>query len=545
MSSNPGLIPNPSINYTSPNATGSLTYAPLPDVSGQAIILVTVMDDGGTTNGGINTLTRSFVVTVTPVNQAPTLNPIQDPQPVFENSINALSPATINLSGITDGPGDTGQVLSVTAVSSNPALVPNPSVVYTNPNTTGTLLYSLAPNASGKATITVTVTDDGGTANGGVNTFSQTFNVVVLPVNQAPTLGPIAHAEPDPRELGGGDDQPQRHHRRPGRHAEPGHRDHEPHAGDHRHPHGQLHQPEDDRHAHHRAAGFRHRHGDVRGQRGGRRRHRQRRRERLCPAARHGDGQSGQPAAQHQPDHQHHDPREFGAGDGHGVHCRRFGQRDQRDVRRRPRLVPVRAIPVPADGHDRTSGQWHGGDGDRLAEQQRHRQRDPDHQSWHGLHRGPGGHDWTLNVSLLGINPGTGDVGQVVFSPTAVSSNPDLIPKPSITYPNTNPTTGLADLTSGTLNYTPVPNASGTAIITVTVTDNGGTANGGKNTFTETFSITVLPVNQAPTLNPISPNPLVLPLSPGPQTVPLTGISDGLNNPPTSLTSRSAAATRP
>ena len=57
--------------------------------------------------------------------------------------------------------------------------------------------------------------------------------------------------------------------------------------------------------------------------------------------------------------------------------------------------------------------------------------------------------------------------------------------------------------------------------------DNGGTASGGKNTFSETFSITVTPVNQPPTLNPISPNPEVLPLSPGPQTVSLTGISDG------------------
>ena len=196
VSSNPGLIPNPSINYTTANTSGTLTFAPLPNVSGQAIILVTVMNDGGTANGGINSLTRSFTITVTPVNQAPTLNAIQDPQPVFENSISALSPATVALSGITDGPGDTGQVLTVSAVSSNPALVPNPTVIYTNPNTTGTLLYSLAPNASGKATITVTVTDNGGTANGGVNTFSQTFNIVVLPVSQAPTLGPIASPNP-------------------------------------------------------------------------------------------------------------------------------------------------------------------------------------------------------------------------------------------------------------------------------------------------------------------------------------------------------------
>ena len=102
-------------------------------------------------------------MTVTPVNQAPTLNAIPDPQPVFENSITSQSPTAVPLSGITDGPGDTGQVLTVTAVSSNPALVPNPSIIYTNPNTTGNLLYSLAPNASGKATITVTVADNGPT----------------------------------------------------------------------------------------------------------------------------------------------------------------------------------------------------------------------------------------------------------------------------------------------------------------------------------------------------------------------------------------------
>ena len=257
VSSNPGLIPNPAINYTSPNSTGTLTYAPLPDVSGQAIILVTVMNSGGTANGGVNTLTRTFTVTVTPVNQAPTLNPIGDPQPVFENSINALSPAAIALSGITDGPGDTGQVLTVSAVSSNTSLVPNPTVVYTNPNTTGTLLYSLAPNASGKATITVTVTDDGGTANGGVNTFSETFNVVVLPVAQAPTLGPIPTPNPILENSAGetislsgitagpGDTQALAiviTNLTPAIIATP---------------HGQLHQPERDRHAHHRAAGLR------------------------------------------------------------------------------------------------------------------------------------------------------------------------------------------------------------------------------------------------------------------------------------------------
>ena len=34
----------------------------------------------------------------------------------------------------------------------------------------GTLTYTLAPNANGSATVTVTLIDDGGTANGGVDT---------------------------------------------------------------------------------------------------------------------------------------------------------------------------------------------------------------------------------------------------------------------------------------------------------------------------------------------------------------------------------------
>ncbi len=70
-SSDPGLIPNPTVNYTSPNTTGSLSYAPAPDQHGSAVITVKVMDDGGTANGGDDTIERTFIVTVTPVPDAP------------------------------------------------------------------------------------------------------------------------------------------------------------------------------------------------------------------------------------------------------------------------------------------------------------------------------------------------------------------------------------------------------------------------------------------------------------------------------------------
>ena len=54
----------------------------------------------------------------------------------------------------------------------------------------GALTYTpSARNAYGSATVSVKATDDGGTANGGVNTSAaQTFTITVTPVNDAPTV---------------------------------------------------------------------------------------------------------------------------------------------------------------------------------------------------------------------------------------------------------------------------------------------------------------------------------------------------------------------
>src|SRR5262249_16108732 len=71
-SSNPGLVPNPRLNYTSPNSTGTLSFTPAAFATGSTTIAVTV-NNGGASN---NTVIRSFTVTVNPVNYAPTLDPI-------------------------------------------------------------------------------------------------------------------------------------------------------------------------------------------------------------------------------------------------------------------------------------------------------------------------------------------------------------------------------------------------------------------------------------------------------------------------------------
>jgi hypothetical protein len=174
-SSNPGLIPTPGVTYTSPNSTGSISYTPVANQSGSAVITVTVMDNGGTAGGGVNSFARTFTVNVTAVNDPPTLNAIANPASIPVGA----GLQTVNLSGISAGLGDPAQVLSISAVSNNTALIPNPSVIYTSPNSTGSISYTPLPGQQGSATITVTVTDNGGTANGGVNTVTRNFTQTV------------------------------------------------------------------------------------------------------------------------------------------------------------------------------------------------------------------------------------------------------------------------------------------------------------------------------------------------------------------------------
>ncbi|MBI5774529.1 MAG: SBBP repeat-containing protein, partial [Verrucomicrobia bacterium] len=103
---------------------------------------------------------------------------------------------TVNLSGISAGPGES-QTLTVTTTSSNTALIPTPGVTYTSANATGSISFTPAANASGTATITVIVSDDGGTASGGVDAVTNTFTVMVNAVNDAPTLAAISNLAAD------------------------------------------------------------------------------------------------------------------------------------------------------------------------------------------------------------------------------------------------------------------------------------------------------------------------------------------------------------
>ncbi len=115
------------------------------------------------------------------LNNPPTLNALAD-LTIDEDA----PPQTVALTGIGNG-GEPGQAVSITAVSDNPALVPNPTIAYFSPTSAGTLRFQPAPDAFGTCLITVTASD-GQSQNG---TVARTFRVTVNPVNDAPTLDAI------------------------------------------------------------------------------------------------------------------------------------------------------------------------------------------------------------------------------------------------------------------------------------------------------------------------------------------------------------------
>ncbi|MGI4886826.1 MAG: FG-GAP-like repeat-containing protein [Janthinobacterium lividum] len=187
VSSNPNLVPNPTVAYFSPTSTGTLRLRPAPDAFGTCTITVTA-SDGQAQNG---TVTRTFRVTVNPVNDAPTLDPIPDVIITAATLAASQNGITVALSGITSGAANENQVLSLSALPSftikNVGGLPNGTFTYASPATTGA--YQLYVLLNGpyfgpglQATVVVSVTDGQPTNN----TISRTFRVYYNPDGTAP-----------------------------------------------------------------------------------------------------------------------------------------------------------------------------------------------------------------------------------------------------------------------------------------------------------------------------------------------------------------------
>ena len=175
-SSNPSLVPNPTVEYLAGDFNALLKLNPAADLTGTATIKVRVKDNGGTVAQGTDTTIMSFEVTVyDDVNNPPAMNALTNV------SVLQDSPAqSVYLRGMTDGDNDKTQGMIVTAVSSNPFLVPDPVISYLTGAVSGELKFTPAPGQIGKATITVTLADDGGNAsNNGNESVTYAFEVEV------------------------------------------------------------------------------------------------------------------------------------------------------------------------------------------------------------------------------------------------------------------------------------------------------------------------------------------------------------------------------
>ena len=112
-----------------------------------------------------------------PANSSPLMNSLFDIE-IDEDSDEKV----VNLSGIIDGDYHFEQSLTVTATSSDTNVIPHPTVNYSSPATTGTISFKPVPDVIGDVNLTVKVTDDGGTANTGVDTLLTTFKVIINPL---------------------------------------------------------------------------------------------------------------------------------------------------------------------------------------------------------------------------------------------------------------------------------------------------------------------------------------------------------------------------
>jgi predicted outer membrane repeat protein len=166
------------------SSSGTLTYTPAADANGSATITINLMDNGGTANGGVDTsASQMFVINVTAVNDPPSFT--QGANQIVNEDSGAQT--VVNwATAISRGPADeSGQTVSFTVSNDNNALFSTQPAI----SPAGTLTYQPAANANGATTVIVSLKDNGGTANGGIDTSTlQTFSINVLSVNDAPSF---------------------------------------------------------------------------------------------------------------------------------------------------------------------------------------------------------------------------------------------------------------------------------------------------------------------------------------------------------------------
>jgi uncharacterized repeat protein (TIGR01451 family) len=181
----PGVLANDSdlnrfvihvVSHTQPahgvatlNANGSWTYTPTPEYYGYDSFSYTI-----TINNG-RTATATVNLTVLEVNDAPGFTAGANQTVLMDAGAQTVTSWS---TAISKGPAnEAGQVLTFVATNDNAALFSAQPAVAPD----GTLTYTPAPGLGGIATVTLYLQDDGGVANGGVDSSpSITFEIQVI-----------------------------------------------------------------------------------------------------------------------------------------------------------------------------------------------------------------------------------------------------------------------------------------------------------------------------------------------------------------------------
>jgi hypothetical protein len=168
---------NPGLFAASPAVApdGTLTFTPAANAYGSATVTVTARDDGGTANGGDDSTSASFTVTILPVNDAPSFSAGGN-----RTAVSVLGAQSVSgwASGISPGPAnESSQTVSFVVTTDKPNLFTAQPTV--SPD--GTLTFTPKLLGLGVATVTVRAVDSGGTANGGVDTSPpQSFTITIV-----------------------------------------------------------------------------------------------------------------------------------------------------------------------------------------------------------------------------------------------------------------------------------------------------------------------------------------------------------------------------
>jgi subtilisin family serine protease len=176
-SSNPALFLNP----PAISDIGTLSYTPALNANGIANVRVRIFD--GADSGNI----ASFSITITAVNDAPSF--IKGPDITIEERSTPYS-VPVWATEIKTGPIDESSQTPTFNISAT-----NATLFSTLPRilSSGELSFTPAAGQTGTSIVTVTLSDDGETANGGINLSSpQQFSITINPINMPPsfTKGP-------------------------------------------------------------------------------------------------------------------------------------------------------------------------------------------------------------------------------------------------------------------------------------------------------------------------------------------------------------------